>query len=170
MDEIFIRPVEREDVHALLTFINVLSKEQTYIRLQGEELSLDDEILYIDDFLRKVQNHKAMKLLAFHKNELVGVADIYLKDKIESHIGVFGLTIKKEWRGKGIGRILMEKTMNEASNSIDGLKIIELGVFANNSVAKKLYEKMGFKEYGVLPRGISHKGAYVDHIYMYKEV
>ena len=28
----------------------------------------------------------------------------------------------------------------------------------------------GFKEYGKLPAGVLHRGQYVDHIYMYKEV
>ncbi|MFZ2205989.1 MAG: GNAT family N-acetyltransferase [Microgenomates group bacterium] len=170
MEHIQIRSLEQNDVQELLSFMNALSKEQTYIRLQGEELTMDEEIRYIDDFIRRVREKKAIKLLAFNGKELVGVADVYLKDKIENHIGVFGITIKKEWRGKGIGRKLMEQTLREAATSIDGLKIIELGVFANNPVAKKMYEKMGFVEYGKLPKGIRHKGEFVDHLYMYKEV
>lgn len=170
MEQIQIRPLEQNDVQDLLSFMNVLSKEQTYIRLQGEELTMDEEIRYIDDFIRRVREKKAIKLLAFNGKELIGVADVYLKDKIENHIGVFGITIKKEWRGKGIGRKLMKQTLNEAIKSINGLKIIELGVFANNPIAKKMYEKMGFVEYGKLPKGIRHKGEFVDHLYMYKEV
>lgn len=170
MEKIQIRPLEQNDVNELLSFMNTLSKEQTYIRLQGEELTMDEEIRYIDDFIRRIKEKKAVKFLAFNEKELVGVADVYLKDKIENHIGVFGITIKKEWRGKGIGRKLMEQTLKEAAESIGGLKIIELGVFANNPVAKKMYEKMGFVEYGKLPKGIKHKGEFVDHLYMYKEV
>lgn len=170
MEQVQIRPLEQNDVQELLSFMNILSKEQTYIRLQGEELTIDEEIRYVDDFIRRMKERKAIKFLAFQGKELIGVADVYLKDKIESHIGVFGITIKKEWRGKGIGRKLMEQTLNEAVKSIDGLKIIELGVFANNPVAKKMYEKMGFVEYGRLPKGIKYKGDFVDHLYMYKEV
>lgn len=168
MENILIRSVEQNDVNEMCSFINEISKEKSYIRLQGEEITLDEEIRYVDDFVRRVGEGTAVKLLAFSGKTLVGVADVYLKDKIERHIGVFGITIKKEWRGKGLGKELMKRTLEEAEKHIKGLRIIELGVFANNPVAKKMYEQMGFIEYGRLPQGIQHRGEFVDHIYMYK--
>lgn len=50
------------------------------------------------------------------------------------------------------------------------IKIVELSVYQNNPLAKELYEKFGFKQFGKLPKGIKHRGIYVDHIYMYKNV
>jgi len=69
-----------------------------------------------------------------------------------------------------MGKFLMQKTIEEAQKNIPYLQIITLGVFSNNPVAKQLYIKLGLKEYGLLPKGIKHKGKLVDHIYMYKEV
>lgn len=168
--DIIVRHVRRDDVEILLQFINTLSIEQTYITFQGEQMTLEEESRYVEGFIKKAEDNKAVKLLAFHKDELIGVCDITPKEKVESHIGVFGLTIKKEWRGKGIGKLIMEKTLEEAQKNMSELKIITLGVFSNNPVAKTLYEKMGFKEYGLLPKGIQYKGVLVDHIYMYKLV
>lgn len=170
MENIQIRGLKQEDVTEMLSFINEISKEETYIRLQGEQLTMDEEVRYVDDFIRRIGEGSAVKLLAFNGKTLIGVSDVYLKDKIEKHIGVFGITIKKEWRGKGVGQELMKKTLAEATQKIKGLKIIELGVFANNPIAKKMYEKMGFVEYGRLPKGIKHRGEFVDHLYMYKQV
>lgn len=170
MENIQIRGLKQEDVTEMLSFINEISKEETYIRLQGEQLTMDEEVRYVDDFIRRIGEGSAVKLLAFNGETLIGVSDVYLKDKIEKHIGVFGITIRKEWRGKGIGQELMKKTIAEATQKIKGLKIIELGVFANNPIAKKMYEKMGFVEYGRLPKGIKHRGEFVDHLYMYKQV
>lgn len=167
---IVIRHVQRDDVERLLTFINTLSKEQTYIMFQGEQESLESESRYIEGFIQKAENHLAVKLLVFHEGSLIGVGDVIAKEKVETHIGTFGLTIAKEWRGNGIGRLLMEKVIEEAQKNIKGLKIISLGVFGNNTVAKKMYEKVGFKEYGILPKGIQHRGEWVDHIYMYREL
>ncbi|MFH0773703.1 MAG: GNAT family N-acetyltransferase [bacterium] len=168
--DIVVRHVRRNDIEQLLTFINTLSKEQTYIRVQGEQLTMDEENRYMDNFMYKVGLNRAIKLLVFHEGELIAVADIACQDKVESHVGVFGITVKKEWRGKGIGTLLMRKTIEEGVKHIEGLKIITLGVFGNNPIAKELYEKMGFKEYGLLPRGIRHKGEFVDHVWMYREV
>lgn len=166
--DIVIRHVQRDDVERLLQFINTISKEQTYILFQGEQIGLEEESRYVEGFIQKMENHKAVKLLVFHKDEFIGLADIITKERAESHVGVFGIIIAKEWRKKGIGRFLMEKTLGEAQKNITGLKIITLGVFGDNPIAKKLYEKMGFVEYGLLPKGIQHKDELVDHIYMYK--
>jgi len=62
----------------------------------------------------------------------------------------------------------MDMVLEEARKNITDLQIITLGVFGNNPIAKKMYEKKGFKEYGLLPKGIQHKGELVDHFYMYK--
>ena len=168
--DLVIRYVINEDLEKLLEYINTLSKEQTFIRFQGEQMTLEEEKKYLDDFFKKQEAGKAIELLAFIKNELVGVADIHLEDKISSHIGIFGITVKKEFRGEGIGKLLMELVIKEAQKNLKGLQIITLGVFANNPLAKAIYEKFGFKEYGCLPEGILHKEKYVDHLYMYKKV
>lgn len=166
--EILIRHVQRDDVERLLHFMNIISTEQTYIMLQGEQLTLEEESRYVEGFIHKAENHLATKLLVFHGEELIGVGDVVTKEKVETHIGVFGLIISKDWRKKGIGSFLMRKVIEEAQKNITGLQIITLGVFGNNPVAKQLYEKMGFREYGLLPKGIKHKGELIDHIYMYK--
>ena len=168
--DIIIRHVQRDDVERLLSFINTLSKEKTFIIFQGEQMTLEEESRYVEGFIYKAENHKAVKLLVFYKEELVGLADIITKERAESHVGIFGIILSKAWRNKGIGRFLMEKTIEEAVKNIIGLKIITLGVFNNNPIAKKLYEKMGFKDYGLLPQGIQHRGEFVDHVYMYKIV
>ena len=64
----------------------------------------------------------------------------------------------------------MTKVIEEAKKRLKGLRIIRLSVFGNNPIAQKLYKKMGFSEYGKLPKGLLHKDAFIDHIYMYKEI
>ncbi|MCX6730246.1 MAG: GNAT family N-acetyltransferase, partial [Candidatus Roizmanbacteria bacterium] len=144
--DIIIRHVRRDDVERLLHFMNTISIEQTYIMMQGEQMSLEEESRYVENFIQKVNNKLAVKLLVFHGEELIGVGDIVTKEKVETHIGVFGLIISKEWRKKGLGSFLMNKVIEEAQKNIIGLQIITLGVFGNNPVARQLYEKMGFKE------------------------
>jgi RimJ/RimL family protein N-acetyltransferase len=169
-NEIVIRHVQRDDVERLLESINTISKEQTYILFQGEQMNLEEESRYVEGFIKKMNEHKAVKLLVFHKDMLIGLADVIMKEKAESHVGVFGIMLAKEWRNKGIGRLLMEKVLEEAKKNITGLKIITLGVFGDNPIAQKLYTQMGFVQYGLLPQGIRHKSDLTDHIYMYKTV
>lgn len=168
--EIIIRYPTIKDIGKLMDFINIASKERTFILPQGEQFTLEEETKYVDDFIKKIEDKRAVKLLAFHGDELIGVADVYLKDKVEKHVGVFGIIIVPKWRGKGVGTLLLRHTLAEAEKHIHSLRIITLGVFGNNVIAKKLYEKMGFIEYGNLKEGIAHRGEFVDHIYMFKQI
>ncbi len=168
--EIVIRYPVIKDIEKLLEFINTASKEQTFILPQGEQFTFEEETKYVDDFIKKIEDKRAVKLLAFQEDELIGVADVYLKDKVEKHVGVFGIIIVPKWRGKGVGTLLLKQTLAEAEKHIRSVRIITLGVFGNNAIAKKLYEKMGFVEYGKLKEGIQHRGEFVDHIYMFKKI
>lgn len=166
---IFRYPIEN-DLQPLCGYINTLSKEKTYILFQGEQVTLDEEKKYLDTQLKGIGQNKAVQLLVFSEDKLVGNTQINLGDKATKHVGVFGISLAKEFRGEGIGSLLMEYIIKEAKKNLKELKIITLTCFAENKIAKKLYSKMGFIEYGVLPAGLIHKNKFMDHIYMYKKV
>src|SRR3989338_1607018 len=168
--DIVIRHLQKEDLNTILQYFNEISKEQTYIRFQGEQLTLEEEKKYIDDFLQKMAKSEAIKLLAVHQDNIVGVADISLHEKTSHHVGTFGITIAKEYRGEGIGKLLMNLAIEGGKKNMPNLKIIELGVFGNNGIACSMYERLGFTRFGLLPKGVKHRGQFVDHIYMYKNV
>ncbi|MDP3093782.1 MAG: GNAT family N-acetyltransferase [bacterium] len=168
---ITIRYAKKQDARLMLDYINTLSKEKTFIIFQGELISFKDEKKYLDSFFSQMKKNEAVKLLAFHGKELVGVADVRLKDRNTDHIGRFGLTVAKNFRNEGIGKLLMKLTLEEARKNIKKLRIIDLSVFANNTIAQRMYHKrFGFKKYGCLPKGIRHRSKFVDDILMYKEV
>lgn len=167
-NNIFIRYPAKNDAQAMCEYINILSKEQTFVRFQGEEISLEYETKYLQEQLQKIEEKKTVQLLVFCNNELIGISGIDMKDKTESHEGVFGISLKDTYRGEGIGKQLMQLTLQEAIKSIPQLRIITLGVFGSNTLAIEMYKKFGFKEFGRLPKGVFRRGKYDDHIYMYK--
>jgi len=169
-NKIVVRYLAKDDAQMMRDYINTLSKEQTFIRFQGEKVSLGDEAKYLNDQLKRITEKQTVALLVFCNNKLIGISSIDMKDKTESHEGVFGISIINEYRGEGIGTILMNQVLEEAKRHIPQLRIVTLGIFDGNLIAKSMYEKFGFKEYGRLPKGVLHKGKYVDHIYMYKNV
>jgi len=168
--QIIIRYPMISDTPVILDYFNTLSSEKTFIRFQGEQLTLQEETVYMNDFMLKMSQHKAVKLLVFHNNQLIGVADIRMEDKISGHVGIFGITIAKDFRKDGIGKLLMKLIIDEAKKYLVDLKIITLGVFSDNPLAHKMYRAMGFTDYGRLPEGVKHKDLYVDHIWMYLKV
>ena len=168
--EIIFRYPTINDVEILKNYINKISNEKTFILFQGEQLTLESEIVWLKDKLEKISKNECIYLCAFYNNQLIGSSEVTLKDKVKAHVGSFGITIDPDFRNLGIGKKLMDLVISESIKNIPNLKIIELEVFGNNSIAKKLYEKFGFVEFGRLPEGILHRNKYVDAILMYKKV
>ncbi len=168
--EIMIRFPCPRDTKLLMDFINTVSQEQTFIRLQGEQVSFEEEEKYVKGLILGMEKQTVFKLMAFDKEKFIGAADITMKDKIEKHVGVFGITVAKEYRKLGVGSTLIELVLSEAPKYLPDLKIIELGVFGNNPIAQNLYKKYGFIPFGILSEGIVYKNQYIDHVLMYKKI
>jgi RimJ/RimL family protein N-acetyltransferase len=166
--EIKFRYPTIDDAEILKNYINKISLEKTFILMQGVQKTLRDEIKWIQNFLKTP--NKTVIILAFVDKKLVGVSDISLKDEAKKHIGSFGITITKKFRGQGIGEKLMDLVISESIKNIKDLKIIELEVFGQNKTAQNLYRKLGFIEYGKLPKSLKRRGQFDDAIYMYKKI
>ncbi len=168
--EILIRYPKTGDVKEMLRYINELSREKTFIRNQGEQETLKSETKYLNSRLEEIKNGKVVNLLAFCNGRLVGSSDIKMKDKTEKHIGIFGITVDKNFRGEGLGDLLMELILKEAKKKLFSIKIVTLEVYSTNNIARNLYKKFGFKEFGMLPKGVSRRGKFEDEFLMYKNI
>ncbi len=168
--QIEIRYPNSEDEESMRQYINELSKERTFIRFQDEEVSKQEEEEYLNSQLDRITKKLTVQLLVFCEGKLVGISGIDMKDKIEKHLGLFGITINKDFRGEGIGSMLMKLVIEEAAKNLHTLEIIILAVYGENDLAKEMYKNFGFLEYGRLPKGIKRDDGYSDHIFMYKLV
>lgn len=74
---------------------------------------------------------------------------------------VFGMYVKAEHRRMGLGRSLMQTLIKEAKKC-EGLEQIRLTVVSSNESAKKLYQSIGFKVYGVEKNAVKYHSQYFD--------
>jgi ribosomal protein S18 acetylase RimI-like enzyme len=72
--------------------------------------------------------------------------------------------VHKDYRGKGIGTALLGQALEEARSL--GLERVELGVYASNLAAIRLYEKYKFQREGRKKRARKLDGVYDDIIDM----
>jgi RimJ/RimL family protein N-acetyltransferase len=165
--QIMIRYPEASDVKDMWRYMNDLSAEKTYIRYQGEKISREDEEKYVNSLLERLVQNISLQLLVFIDQELVGTSNVDMQDRTDKHRGELGISIAKNFRGKGIGSLLMKATIDEAAKNIPSLEMITLCSFSTNLAGIKLYKKFGFIEYGVLPNGIKLDNGYEDLILMY---
>ncbi|MEP6677968.1 MAG: GNAT family N-acetyltransferase [Betaproteobacteria bacterium] len=93
--------------------------------------------------------------------QIVGWCDVR-RETIDSyaHTGMLGMGVIAPWRGRGIGERLIRKTLDAARAA--GFERIELSVYATNTRARGLYEKVGFAVEGTRVRGRKVDGEYDD--------
>lgn len=112
-------------------------------------------------FYRAILANDGSHFVALIDNAVVGWCDV-LRTHGESraHVGILGIALVPEARGRGIGGRLMEAAIAKAWRQ--GLTRIELTVRADNSRAKALYERQGFVVEGVSRRAFRVGAEYFD--------
>jgi ribosomal protein S18 acetylase RimI-like enzyme len=87
-------------------------------------------------------------LTALWDNVPCGFANLYLQPyKKLAHQCLFMIVIDEKFRGRGIGKRLLEELMALAKERHQ-IELLHLEVYENNLVAIRLYERLGFTQYG----------------------
>ncbi|WP_312469833.1 GNAT family N-acetyltransferase [Neobacillus sp.] len=119
-----------------------------------------------------LENENETIIVAEKDGEVVGwiVFESTQNRKRMSHTGSIGMLIKNNYRGQGIGKMLLQVLLEWAEKN-PLIEKVSLAVFSTNHRAISLYKKMGFIEEG---RKINEfkfdDNEYVDDILMYKLV
>lgn len=169
---ITLRLPDVSDVTALMNYINTISLENTFISFGGEQVTLEQETKWLEGVVARLKDGNAIHILAFDGDTLIGTTSVErdLAGKSRTyHVGNFGITIKKEYRGDGIGREMMQAVIDNAQKYMN-ISLVVLSRFEINERARILYESLGFKKYGTIPGGYYYKGTYTNCTYMYKDL
>lgn len=163
---ITLRYPTQEDVSRLMEFINPIITEHARILLD-QIVEENEEREYLLSFIEKMKKDNAVKILAIFDGSIVGATDIQRLTHKQKHIGTFGISVSKMFRGLGLGEAMMREALFHAKEVLR-LRLVTLTVYLKNDTARALYTKMGFLEYGHLPGAVLQDGVYEDEILMYK--
>ena len=102
----------------------------------------------------------------FEESKLIATAGFYrYKHNKERHKGhIWGVYVRPESRGKGVGSALMKEIVRRA-REMDGLEQITL-VASANLPAQRLYKTLGFESYGIEPHSLKIGNDYIDDVLM----
>ena len=161
-----IRSAGPEDALLVKTHREVTSAETHFMAREQEDGQMN--LQRITDILAEVEkSERDFMGTAFVGNEVIGDLGVTtVRPHIKYlHRGYLGMSIRQKYTGMGLGTFMMQIALEQARKN--GFEQVELGVFSDNERARHLYEKSGYKEYGVNPRAFKLKdGTYCDEIIM----
>ena len=107
--------------------------------------------------------------IAADARRVLGHASVFpVSDHREKrHIGSLGMVVRTDYRGRGIGRRLLTKTLDDC---VGKYEIVELSVTSTNLPALHLYRSLGFVERGRIPRSFKRGELYLDEFVMSRPV
>jgi RimJ/RimL family protein N-acetyltransferase len=104
---------------------------------------------------------------AFDDERLIGITGFNrMARKRASHRGeLVQVYVESAYRGQNIGEKLLRHVL-DYDFSLEGIEQVQLSVITRNIRAIELYEKLGFKTFGVQPRYFKVKNGYLDQQFM----
>lgn len=98
-----------------------------------------------------------------------GVANLYLQPYRKlAHQSLFAIIVDEKYRGKGIGTKLLQELIALGKERFK-LELIHLEVYEGNP-AIRLYERLGFQQYGIQKKFVKDQGRYLNKIMMQKAI
>ena len=138
------------------------SEPAAYSSSYEETLARSDE-----HWQQRLASDHSVHLLARAQSRPIGMVGGYLgsDEGDESVAVVFGMYVAREYRGRGIGRLLLSSLIDRLS-AFPQITTIRLGVTETQDPARALYESVGFQVIGKTEEGIVVDGRQVDELIM----
>ena len=168
--EVILRNAETGDAENLINYLKATTEETPYLIREPEEvtLSLEEE----QSFIRRIiASDRELMLIATINGKHIGNCSLmsvggYRRYRHRCDVAI---ALYQEYCGRGIGKMMLETVLKTAKEA--GYEQAELDVVSANEAAIRLYEKLGFRQYGVFPHNMKYRdGSYADCVWMMKEL
>lgn len=164
--KVIIRAAAPADAEGLVQFVQRIAAEpQSNLEMSAGEFTLTsaEESQVVT---RYAQSENSLFLVAETGGSIIGLLTCGGgKRQSKRHCTTLGITVAKEYRGLGVGRLLMARAV-EWAEATSILKRIELYVLVRNQQAIHLYEGFGFQVEGRRQNALFRDGAYLDDLLM----
>ena len=155
-----------EEARLCIDYLRQVCAETPYLSSEPEEIAFTDEqerayIAYHQ------QDPLSLNVNVYADGCLAGNASIKPpRDCMRMrHRAVLGIALYEAYCGMGIGEMLISFLIDKAREA--GYETMELQVHAANTRAIRLYQKLGFTEWGRMKKSVKFRdGTYDDELFM----
>jgi len=168
-EKIILRSMRWEDLDDLLELANGLVSEREFNPdlgiLLDKKQTRDSEAQFLSSMLLGIENGSVVNVVAEVNGKVVANSEVMRgKSSDEYYHGKLGIAISRKYRDLGIGREMLKTLIEESSKS--QLKTLELEAFADNDKALHVYDSLGFRRVGTIPKKIFRKDKFHDIVVM----
>lgn len=158
---ISLRPSRADDAEGFHDCLDAVARDSLML---GQ--SQAPQLERVQGFIANVVDAGHPQWLALAGEQVIGWCDaIPLWADGLAHRAQFGIGLRRDWRGRGLGRQLAEMVIRQAGR--DGrIARLDLEVRADNLPAIRLYESLGFVTEGRRAMGLCHRGVYFETLEM----
>ena len=162
MDTIEIRLARHDDAAAICAIYNQ-GIEERVATLETELRTPDERRQWMAG-----RGPRHPVVVAEHAGRVAGWASLnpFNPRRAYDHVADLSVYVERSWRGKGVGRGLLEHVVVLA-HQLDYHKMV-LAAFPSNVQGMALYERVGFRTVGVYREQGQLDGAWVDVVIMEK--
>jgi ribosomal protein S18 acetylase RimI-like enzyme len=156
---VVIRPIEYRDIPGFHAAVGAVAAERMFLA-RTSAFSIEQTAVFVAGNIA----HRHPQFVADDEGRVVGWCDIFPAPReVSQHVGVLGMGILAAWRGRGLGRRLIEATLVAAAGRFEQ---VDLDVYGQNANAIALYRSVGFVEQGRKRGGRKLDGVYDDIVLM----
>ncbi len=159
---VLLRSARQEDAKNLIAYLKTTSMETPYLIREPDEITITIE-KEMDFIQAKEEAADELLLLAFCEGKHVGNCSFGPIGNFRryAHRCEVAIALYQKYCGKGIGTAMLKAVLGAAKEC--GYEQAELEVISTNKDAIRLYEKFGFRTYGVFPDHMKYSdGSYAD--------
>jgi L-amino acid N-acyltransferase YncA len=145
-EEVIIRLMQEDDEQNLLKFFKAIPDEDR--RMLRDDTT---DPVVIRRWTSDLDYERVFPLIAEYSGMIVGTATLHMSTYgWQRHIGEIRCVIAKDFRGKGVGKLLMHELTAKAAGR--GLNHIQLSLIDTQTSQIKIFERLGFRKVAILPK------------------
>ena len=168
--KILLRSARTDEAQLLVDYLKTVCRETRFLLCDPDEVkyTAESEVEFIND---KNSSEDSMLMLAFVDGEYAGNCSFQpvASRRRAKHRADIGIALFLKDTGFGLGRLMLEQLLVKIKEL--GYEQAELTVVGGNDRAYHLYESLGFKECGRIPKANKYQdGTYADDIHMVMEL
>lgn len=126
-------------------------RSNTFETYYSKWLTVESQVNeFLESLKQSLNDPRTLAVIVLNEEQIIGYLWMTFTDLIDYKITIAELQdifIEEEYRGKGIGVLLMDYSENRASKN--GACILRSGTGADNIKSIKMHEKSGFKPYRI---------------------